>query len=175
LGDFIWTNKVILQEGLLGGTTSAAWPLLRLAETKAKLKYEGLKKVDGQELHRLDYKPRKGGGKLQIQMFFEPETFRHVQTAYRLRIPAPMANTPDASAGMLATDVAVIESFSNFRAVDGLNLPANWKIHMDRSSQGSSGPGSFVAEWEMGFTSVVHNQPIDAAYYQMGAKATERD
>ena len=170
LGEFFQANQVILREGLLGGVTSTAWPLLALETRNPKLKYAGLKKVEKRKLHRLDYKPRKGGGSVRIQLFFEPDTYRHVQTSYRYEIPGGIGADPDASVGIQSTYVHVTETFWNFQAIDGLMLPANWKIHYNRSNQGG-GPGSAVSEWEMGFATAVHNEPIDPGYYKPGAKA----
>ena len=82
LGEYCKVNKTLLREGLLGGVTSTAWPLLHLEAKGANLKYADLKKVEGRRLHRLDYKARKRGGPKKIQLFFEPGTYRHVQTVY---------------------------------------------------------------------------------------------
>ena len=158
LGEFFTANKGILREGLFGGVTSTAWPLLQLEAKQAKLKYGGLKKVEGRELHRLDYKAKKGAGPAKVQLFFDPENYQHVQTTYRYEIPGRMGANPDASAGMQRTYVTVVETFWNFQEIDGLTLPANWKVYYDRSNQGG-GPGSMVAEWEIGFTAATHNQP----------------
>ncbi len=141
LGEYFMYNKALLREGILGGVTSTAWTLLHLEAKGAKLKYAGLKKVEGRQLHRLDYKARKGGGPETIQLFFEPDTYRHLQTQYH----------------------AITETFSNFQDVDGLTLPARWKIHYN--SRWMS------AEWEFAFKTVVHNQPIDPSLYELGAEA----
>ncbi len=172
LGEFYIGNKSLLREGLLGGVTSTAWPLLNLEARGAKLKYGGLKKVEGQELHRLEYKARKGGGPAKVRLYFEPETYRHVRTEYDYEIPGGIGANPDASAAQQSTYINVVETFSEFQDIDGLTLPVKWKIHYNRSSQGP-GPGSFVAEWEFTFSSATHNQPIDPALYEMGAKASE--
>ena len=170
LGEFCMNNKALLREGLLGGVTSTAWPLLHLEARGAKLKYAGLKKVEGRELHRLDYKARKSGGPAKIQLFFERDTYRHVQTQYRYQVPGGIGANPDASAGVQNTYVTLTETFSNFQDIDGLMLPARWKIHYNRSNQGG-GPGSMVAEWEFAFNNAVHNEPIDPALYELGAAA----
>lgn len=170
LGEFFTANKGILREGLFGGTTSTAWPLLHLEAKGAKLKYGGLKKVEGRQLHRLDYKARKGGGPAKVQLFFDPETYQHVRTSYRYQIPGGIGANPDASAQIQNTYVAVTETFTNFTDIDGLTLPVGWKIHYDRSNQGD-GPGSVVSEWEISFVNATHNQPIDPALYELGAKA----
>ena len=169
LGEFFQTNQALLREGLLGGVTSTAWPLLALDERRPKLRYGGLKKVEDRQLHRLDYKARKGGGSVRIQMFFEPETYRHVQTSYRYRVPGALGTSPDQSVGLQPTYVAVTETFWNFQSIDALTLPASWKIHYNRSNQGG-GPGSAVSEWEVAFSTVVHNEPIDPAYYAAGTR-----
>ncbi len=166
LGEFFQANQALLREGLLGGVTSTAWALLSVDSRNPKLKYSGLKKVDDRQLHRLEYKPRKGAGTTQIHLFFEPETYRHAQTNYRYEIPANLGADPDASARLQRTYLHVTETFWNFREIDGLMLPANWKIHYNRT-----GAGSVVSEWEMGFASAVHNEAIDPSYYTPGTKA----
>ena len=50
LGNFLFLQEEILREGLFGGVLSTAWPLLKLQDTHPSLKYEGLKKVNGQPL-----------------------------------------------------------------------------------------------------------------------------
>ncbi|MCY4586058.1 MAG: hypothetical protein OXB98_08490 [Bryobacterales bacterium] len=152
LGEYCMTNKTVLREGLLGGVTSTAWTLLHPEASGAKLKYAGLRKVEGRRLHCLDYKARKGGGPEKIQLFFEPDTYRHVLTRYSNAVYGRAATT------------TITETFSNFQEVDGLTLPTRWKIHYNSRS-------GIVAEWEFAFKNVVHNQPIDPALYELGAAA----
>ena len=154
LGEYCMTNKTLLRQGLLGGVTSTAWTLLHLEARGAKLKYAGLRKVEGRQLHRLDYKARKGGGPETIQIFFEPDTYRHVQTRYSNAVYGRAATT------------TVTETFSNFQEVDGLTLPTRWRIHYNSRSG-----MLMVAEWEFAFKNVVHNQPIDPSLYELGAAA----
>ena len=154
LGEYCMTNKALLREGLLGGVTSTAWTLLHPEARGAKLNYAGLKKVEGRQLHRLDYKARKGGGPETIQLFFEPDTYRHVQTRYSNAVYGRAAST------------TVTETFSNFQDIDGLTLPARWKIHYNSRSG-----MVMVAEWEFAFKTVVHNLPIDPSLYKLGAEA----
>ena len=61
--------------------------------------------------------------------------------------------------------MTVTETFSNFQDVDGLTLPARWKIRYHNRISG------FVAEWTFAFNTVVHNQPIDPSLYELGAAA----
>jgi len=83
--DFVRTQTAILGEGLFGGVLSTGWALLDTGDRKPRLTYEGLKKVDGQNLHQLRYEPRKSSD-LEIRLYFDPETFRHVRTVYMLSI-----------------------------------------------------------------------------------------
>ncbi len=80
LGGFVHLHDEVLAEGLWGGTLSTAWALSHLDERRAKLQDQCLKKVDGRELHRVDYLPKKSSD-LLIERYFEPDTFRHVMTA----------------------------------------------------------------------------------------------
>jgi len=88
LSAFFSSQNLPLREGLIGGTLSTAWPLLRLDQAQPKLDYRGLKKVDGRQLHEVGYRPRKGSGDLKVSLFFDPETFRHVRTRYSFEIGA---------------------------------------------------------------------------------------
>ena len=156
MGEFVNTHNQILREGLLGGTLSTGWALLSLDSKRPKLKYRGVKKVNERRLHRLEYRPKRRGSGLQIDLYFEPETFRHVQTTYRLTIPAQMGATPEESARQHLTYYLLDESFDNFQEVDGLTLPARWRIRYSRTGQ-----PAVLWEWEMLFQSCTHNQPID--------------
>lgn len=84
-GDFIYTQNTAIHEGLFGGVLSTAWPLMDLDERKPKLSYQGLKTIDGRQLHDLHYKPKKGSDQV-IDLYFDPETFRHVLTVYTLTV-----------------------------------------------------------------------------------------
>jgi len=54
--------------------------------TGTKLKSEGLKKIDGRQFYEVTYLPKKSGrnGELMVHFFFEPDSFDHVMTTYRL-------------------------------------------------------------------------------------------
>ena len=111
-GNFVKVHDEILTEGLWGGTLSTEWALSRLEENHARLKDRGLKKMDGRELRRVDYDPGRGSD-LEIQLYFEPDTLRHVATVYLL-YQHPLDR--------------VVERFSDFTTVDNLTLPRKWTI-----------------------------------------------
>jgi hypothetical protein len=85
LGDFIFRYKGLMKEGLLGGVWSLGWPLLDIEKRDATLKYSSTK-VEGRELHEIEYTPKGGMNSIKVKLFFEPGTFHHVRTEYMLRI-----------------------------------------------------------------------------------------
>ena len=90
LGDFIFRYKGVMKEGLLGGVWSLGWPLLDIEKRNASLKYISTK-IDGRELHEIDYTPKGGLNNIKVKLFFEPGTFRHVRTEYLLTVQGEQA------------------------------------------------------------------------------------
>ena len=86
LGDFIFRYKGLMKEGLLGGVWSMGWPLLDISERDASLKYDGTEKIDGRELYAVEYTPKGGMNNIKVKLFFDPDTFHHVRTEYRLKV-----------------------------------------------------------------------------------------
>jgi hypothetical protein len=127
MGQFVLSNNEIVTDGLWGGTLSTAWALSHLDERRAKLKYQGLKKVNGRELHRLDYATSKHTT-LEIQLYFEPDSFRHVMTVYSLTISPQMGLTELENAKQQPTHYLLEERFADFKQSDGLSLPGRWTI-----------------------------------------------
>jgi hypothetical protein len=126
LGLFVHTHNEILTEGLWGGTLSTGWALAHLDEHAAKLKYQGLKKVEGRQLHRVDYAPKHSD--LQISLYFEPDTFRHVLTVYELTIKPQMGLTERETSQQQATHYRLEERFADYKSTDNLTLPGKWTI-----------------------------------------------
>ena len=90
LGRSIWNDfPRLAQEGLYGGVLSTDWALLDLRKRRAKVRYRGLKKFEGKKFHELEYRPKKGVD-YKIRLYFEPETYRHVASHYRLVVPDGM-------------------------------------------------------------------------------------
>ena len=100
-GEFVRVQDVVLREGLLGGVLSTAWPLNDLDGRKAKLSYEGMKKIDGKDLYQLRYKPKKSTD-ADILLYFDPTTFRHVETVYTIRVRAQLGNLDPQAANAVA-------------------------------------------------------------------------
>jgi len=156
LEDFLRNHEQTFKQGLLGGTLSSAWPLLALDESKAKVKYSGIKKVDGQQLHQLKYQPRKGSD-LGISLFFDAQTFQHVRTEYDRTVSANIGGGGvDSSASQRETRYKLVETFTDFKKTGNLVLPHKYKMALEitRGVQ-------IFDEWELTLTDFAFNRPID--------------
>ena len=167
LGDFLNRYDGIIKEGLMGGVLSVNWPLLNMDRSSAKMKYKK-KKIDGCELHELEYRPKKGMGDVRVKLYFDLETFRHVKTEYKVSIrhsgditpilDGVLTNSLDADA-----DYVLTEEYGGFREVDGMTLPSSYSIHYSREGRG----GTFMARWTMNALQWSHNTPINQQFYKV--------
>jgi hypothetical protein len=174
LSAFFSSQNLPLKEGLIGGTLSTAWPLLRLDQAQPKLDYRGLKKVDGRQLHEVGYRPRKGSSDLKVSLFFDPETFRHVRTRYSFEIGATIG-TRENSNQNTESYYSLTEDFDDFRAVDELTLPHKYKLQLSiqgtSAAAGASAPlpaqgagansASLLHDWTFTIKQIEHNTKID--------------
>jgi hypothetical protein len=166
LGSTLWDFfPRLVQEGLYGGILSTDWALLDLDKRQAKIRYHGLKKFEGRKLHRLEYRP-KNGVDYRIRIYFEPETYRHVASRYRLTLPAGMGRgLVDIRGGAFGAGsgpadkirIRLTETFSDFKEVDGLTLPHRYRIALNTSAI-----GGFVGHWEIKIQHMMHDQRIAA-------------
>ena len=96
LGDFLYQYKIILEEGILGGVATTAWPLRDVKGRRAKIKYKGMKKLYDTQVHEIEYRPRREDSSVEISLYFDTEDFRHLATQCRVEIPdGPMISTPE--------------------------------------------------------------------------------
>jgi hypothetical protein len=166
LGSFLNNNSSIVKEGLIGGVLSTAWPLQDLEARKARLQYMGTRKVDGKEVHEIKYIMKKGQANIDIFLYFEPETFRHVASFYSVLIPSMIGpGGPDGSGSQEETRYELQERFSDFREENGLMLPSRWVIQF--SSTGGTAEKderlhgkTSLLEWEMVYDKITANVPV---------------
>lgn len=145
LGDFLYAQQVILRDGLFGGTLTTGWPLLGDVTGKAKLSYDGLKKIDSRPLHQITYTPKKSANEfLSIRLFFEPDTFRHVMTVYSVVQPAGMGSATG-SATNRDSRYELREKYSNYQTVNGLTLPTSQVIELTTDTDS----GAKIWLWEL--------------------------
>jgi hypothetical protein len=183
LGNFLYAKSHIVSEGLLGGALSTAWSLLDTQGRTPKLKYDGIKKVDGRQLHVLRYTPKKRGNELEITLYFDAE-FHHVKTVYYFNIPPAIGagaagassqsstgrtdpntgtgsvsgrdESPEVTAARLQESrFRLEEEFSDFQTVQGLTMPSKWKIRLVSDAQNSR-----VWEWQAQFDKIENNADV---------------
>jgi len=162
LGQFVMAHSEILSEGLWGGALSTGWALSHLDERLAKLQDQGLKKVDGRELHRVDYLPKKGSD-LEIQLYFEPDTFRHVMTVYLMTVSAQLGRTFAQSGKEQEAHYRLEERFADFKSIDNLTLPERWTIQFS-----AGGPSSAtIDQFEATEAKISHNISLDPKNFEI--------
>jgi hypothetical protein len=162
LGSFVQSNGVLLSHGLFSGTLGSSWALLNTGTNKAKISTSGTKKINGQEAYALSYNP-KGGSDVNITMYFDKETFRHIRTEYTRTSSASMGRTPDESARQNETKLKVTEDFSDFKEFKGLTLPSKYKILYS-----TTGSNTTEIQWVSEFTEFSVNEKLDAQTFQTG-------
>lgn len=143
--------------------------LLDVAARRPELNYAGIKKVNGLELHRLEYTSRKhGSDELKISLYFEPESYRHIMTSYLLIITQGMRRSPTSTDGP-EQRFELTERFSDFRQYENLTIPSHWTIeYVDQAFRpgGSSGSGSGIPwHWDLNLGTIANNQQINPAAF----------
>jgi hypothetical protein len=174
LGQFVNSHNEILTNGLWGGTLSTGWVLLDLPGRHAGLQYMGRKKIDGREVQQFRFLPSKRSD-LEIRLYFEPETARHVMTTYELTIAPQMAATELETAKQKPTSYRLEERFADFKQYDGLWLPGHWTIQFgldvptDPSHPGDAAVYARSDVWEFtaSVTSISHNVPLDPKNFEI--------
>jgi hypothetical protein len=166
LGDFLNRFDGIIKQGLLGGVLSVNWPLLDIERARAEMKYKK-RKIDGRELHELEYRPKKGMEDVKVKLYFDLSTFHHVRTEYKVTVRKQGTIRPiDERMHTDALDAEIyyvlIEEYGDFREVDGMTLPHSYSIHFSREGGGST----FIARWTLNAERWSHNTLIAPAFYQ---------
>lgn len=168
LGAFVDQRQEVLKEGTFGGVLSTGWPLLDLASRKAKVKFNGLKKVGDKDLLELKYEPKKTSGDIQIRFYFDPATYRHVMTVYEALIPVksavsinPNANTAKNGANAQEGHQVLKETFGNFKTLDGITIPSHWTIELTNDMDATTS-----MKWDLNVQNAAHT-PVDPAAFKV--------
>ena len=154
---YLEQQSLPLKDGLLGGSLSTAWALLRVPQLKPKLDYKGVKKIDGRQLHEVSYRPEKGSPDLKVTLFFDATTFQHVRTEYEFKVPARLGSGPNDSTRLQEDYYKMVEDFDDFRAVDALMIPRKYRLQL----QVQTSTGSNLLDWNVAIDQVLHNQALD--------------
>jgi hypothetical protein len=151
IAEFLRRYNRIMNNGMLGGVLSTAWPLLDVRGARPTMR--GLRKtrVDGNELYELEYRPRNNHSDMRIRLYFDPETYRHVRTEYR--------TSHWEERGYIYTTLT--EKFENFRQVGDLTLPHGYTL--DYSSENPE----FIANWKINAQKIEFNvSDIDMNFFR---------
>lgn len=157
LGEFVQSNRMTIEQGILGGTLSTGWVMANVASNKGKVSLEGEKKIDGKDTYVLGYS-KKGGGDVNVSLYFDKETFRHVRTEYNRISSAGIGLRPEDSSKFDETRLSVTEEYSDYRAEGGLTLPHTYRIVYSSSGQ----RGTLEIEWKFTLNEFAFNQKLDA-------------
>jgi hypothetical protein len=172
LGGFLYSNPVLLKDGLLGGTLFSSWTFLSNNSKKPKLSYEGVKKINGRDAYAIEYTPR-GGSDLDITLYFDAENFRHIRTEYNRTIAARQGASIDSSAGQSPERYRLTEDFSDFRTVEGLTIPRVYSLSYSSSGVASlqlAQAANREIEWKFKVTNFTTNQDIDPRTFDIETK-----
>ena len=161
-GDFVLAQDIVLKDNLLGGVWSSGWPLLDIEGRKPKLHVEGVKKVDGQEMLVLRYQPKRSTD-LEIKMYFDPQTYRHLKTVYSVEPPKDMEGGELAQAQKQTKRYSIDERFSDFQAVDGLTLPTHYDLRFSLEAESGA---TKVIDWEVRALNINNNMSVDPRSFQ---------
>jgi hypothetical protein len=145
IGNFLARNLVIVSEGLLGGTLNTRWPLLDVAGRRARVNYDGLKTLGGRELHRLRYRAKDNQGSLEVELYFDPATYRHVASVYSSSQAQALGGTIETSSQQADQYYRIEERFGKFEMIGNVTLPRSWSIRFERS-------GNTANEWKYDLT-----------------------
>ncbi len=160
--EFFHRHPAPLKGGLIGGVLSTAWPFLTRRNITSIAKDVYLKKVDGMQVFVLDYRPSKEYSQLQVRLYFDAKTFRHLQTEYKGRMVTHKAYTNETNL-MSEGVMTLTEHFSEFREVDGLTLPHTYKLRVLAEIE----QRSLITEWKLKIDWVKHNQLSDTNNFEM--------
>ena len=185
VGDFVFRYNAFVKEGLLGGVLSTAWPLLKPYEEQLEMQYKQ-EKIGDISYHVLEYGTSKVFGDVKVKLYFDPKTFRHVRTEYRVRHKNEMSALPGITdsrqqsvnqspsgrpndrqpTGTIMQNQAdsiyvLTEKFDNFGNVNGLVLPQDY--YLDYSVEGQS---AIVVRWAIMLEHWINNSPkIDQSFF----------
>jgi len=141
VGNFVARHRVIVSEGLIGGVLNARWPLHDIAARKPKLWYDGLKTLSGRELHKMRYRAKDNQGSLEVELYFDPASYRHVASVYATSQSQQLAATPELSSQQADQYFRIEERFGRFETAGDFTVPKSWSLRFERS-------GNSANEWK---------------------------
>jgi hypothetical protein len=156
---FIYENNLPLKEGLLFGTLSTAWALLDLPGRKPKLELSGPKKIEGRQMYELKYQSQDKNVNMSSYLYFDPETFQHVRSHFRIERPPLQISKISDSVELVRYHI--VERFDDFRQDGGLTLPHSYTLEFSIDDP----RGAVLTLWNYAIDRITHNDPLDNASF----------
>ena len=142
---------------MLGGELSTGWALQGLGQNQPQLDYAGLKKIDGRQLHDLEYRSKKSTD-MRIGLYFDPETYHHVKTTYAMTFSPTVGTTITNSVDQQEIRYTIEERFGDFKTQDGITLPSTYSIEYTQELQNGQ---TIVYHWDMTVDKILENISLD--------------
>jgi hypothetical protein len=169
-GEFVYSQNQMVREGLIGGELTTAWALSHLDENKARLNFDGEKRVDGRSTYQLSYHSRKNDD-LTVHLYFDSETYHHVMTTYAITLASGLAPNGGVGAADVTqsskqkeTRYTIEERFSDFKTAEGLTLPSKYVIHFTQELQNGT---TEIFEWDIAAEEFSNNAGLDPRNFQV--------
>ena len=91
------------------------------------------------------YRAKDNQGNLDIELYFDPATYRHVATVYATSQSQQLAATPEMSSQQADQHFRIEERFGRFEAVGDVTVPKSWSLRFERT-------GNNANEWKYDMT-----------------------
>ena len=99
---------------------------------------------------------------MQIKMFFDPETFRHVLTIYSMEVAPNMSSNVLLSPGQKEIRYTLEERFGDFKTTDGVTLPTTYHLQWTQELQSGR---TQLFDWQMTVNQLHDNVQLDPANF----------
>jgi hypothetical protein len=166
LGGFLNEHPKVLLDSLFCGSMSLRWIAGFVKNKTLKMKVGGLKKIDGRETYAINLlSAEQGADTFKVKLFFDAENFRHVRSEYRREVK--ISRIVFGEQNQLAdSKLELTEEFSDFKDVDGLTLPHQYKVTFSSNSNSQM----YESSWRIRVTSYFLNQKLAPDFFTFDLK-----
>lgn len=165
LGAFLAEHKRVLSDSLFCGSMSLRWVTNVATNTKLKLASAGMKKINDRQAYAIDVLMGASSSEFKVRLFFDAETFHHVRTEYKREVPVRQI-TFGRQNEITDARVDLTEEFSDFKDVDGLMLPYDYKATL----VSNSGSQTFTNSWGIKVVNYYLNQKLSDDFFTFDVK-----
>ena len=161
LGEFLKSTSNIIKQGIFGGTLSAGWTLLNFDPKNEKIEYAGLETISNRKLHKVKYSSSRSGA-LNINLYFEADTFRHVLSEYQYRISPAITGDQLESSRLKEKRYTLVEQFSDFVQAEGVTLPQSYVLNLTNEEDSIT-----TLEWAVKFSQFYFKETLSPDLFKV--------